>query len=267
MLQVHDLEGFIRDGVKEAHLVFGAESATEHPASFRYDWGRNEEALFGPQEIAARLMVRFASAARLEQHARVDNQHDGSVEAERTPGGLNSALIKFLADRLMLSEEFVCQSLAGAMYVEGLTNGLIGSAYEGLEGSPPVRSIDELADELRGCDTALACAFCDDGRNVVGQVNNGGHRPQRTYRPRQVSTDFSVALAEAWLLADADGCAHHFGVSRAIAPCDVELLCDPERPLANLCRRSGMPGVREGMLPRQGSRRSAGESYSQLGDC
>ena len=112
------------------------------------------------------------------------------------PGGLNSALIKFLADRLVLSEEFVCQLLAGAMYIEGLTNGLIGSADEGLEGSPPVRSFDELADELRGCDTALACTFLDDSRNVVGQLNNRCHRAQRIYRPRQDSTDFGVALAE-----------------------------------------------------------------------
>ena len=82
VLQVHDLEGFIKDGVEEAHLVFHPESPTEHPACLRHDWSRNEEALFGSQEIAARLMVRFALTARFEQDACVDDQHDGSVEAE-----------------------------------------------------------------------------------------------------------------------------------------------------------------------------------------
>ena len=89
---------------------------------------------------------------------------------------------EFLADRLMLSQEFVYQLLAGALYVERLTHGLIGSADECLEGPPSVRSFDEFADELRGCDTALACTFFDNGRQVVGQVNNFRHRAQRTYR-------------------------------------------------------------------------------------
>ena len=113
------------------------------------------------------------------------------------PGGLSTALGEVFADHLVLAQELVCQLLTGAMYVERLTNGLIGSADERLESPPPVRSFDEFADELRGCDTALASAFCDDGRNVVGQVNNRGHRAQRTYRPRQVSTDFSAAMAAA----------------------------------------------------------------------
>lgn len=84
---------------------------------------------------------------------------------------MTSALSEVFADHLVLAQEFVCQLLAGAMYVERLTNGFIGSADECLEGPPSVRSFDEFADEFRGCDTALASAFCDDGRNVVGQVN------------------------------------------------------------------------------------------------
>lgn len=74
---------------------------------------------------------------------------------------------------------------------------------------------------------------------------------------------FRVAVreAEAWLLADADGCAHYFGVSRANVPRDVELLSDPKQSLVNLCRRFRKRDIREEMVPRRGSRRSVGESY------
>ena len=80
--QVHNFERSVKDRIEEVHLVLRSESAAEHPACFRDDWSRNDEALFGAQEIAARLMVRFALTARFKQNARVDNQHGGSVAAE-----------------------------------------------------------------------------------------------------------------------------------------------------------------------------------------
>lgn len=71
----------------------------------------------------------------------------------------------------------------------------------------------------------------------------------------------AVREAEAWLLADAGSFAQFFGVSKAKVPRDVESLSDPKQSLVNLCRGSRKRAIREGMVPRQGSRRDVGENY------
>lgn len=74
----------------------------------------------------------------------------------------------------------------------------------------------------------------------------------------------AVREVEAWLLADADGCARFFDVPATALPRDVESLPKPKQELVNLCRRSGSRHVVNGMVPRPGSRRAVGESYTAL---
>ena len=74
----------------------------------------------------------------------------------------------------------------------------------------------------------------------------------------------AVREAEAWLLADARSFAQFFGVSTARVPHNVESLSDPKQSLVNLCRGSRKRDIRDGMVPRQGSRRVVGESYRLL---
>ena len=74
----------------------------------------------------------------------------------------------------------------------------------------------------------------------------------------------AVRAAEAWLLADSDGCSRFFKVSKAIVPRDVEMLPNPKESLVDMCRRSRSRRVREDMVPRHGSGRRVGESYAVL---
>ena len=66
----------------------------------------------------------------------------------------------------------------------------------------------------------------------------------------------AVREAEAWMLADAEGCAGFFGVSTVNVPSDVESLSDPKQSLVNLCRRSRLrrkpAGVRIPLPPHTG---------------
>ena len=101
--QVHDLECAFEDGIKEAHFVFCSEPPSKQRTSLRYHRCRNDESFFGAQEIAARLVVSFALATRFEEHARVNHQHDGSVETERAPCRASMVSSKVVADRFMLT--------------------------------------------------------------------------------------------------------------------------------------------------------------------
>lgn len=74
----------------------------------------------------------------------------------------------------------------------------------------------------------------------------------------------AVREAEAWLLADATSVAQFFGVSKAKVPREVEALSDAKQSLVNLCRSSRSRGIRNGIVPRQGSRRVVGESYHAI---
>jgi hypothetical protein len=70
----------------------------------------------------------------------------------------------------------------------------------------------------------------------------------------------AVRSIEAWLLADRERIGHL--VSRAWLPANPDSLDDPKRELINLARRSRRRGVREDLVPRQGSGRSVGPLYT-----
>ncbi len=74
----------------------------------------------------------------------------------------------------------------------------------------------------------------------------------------------AVREVEAWLLADAAGCARFFHVSTARVPSDVEALPSPKRSLVDMCRRSRRREIRDGIVPAPGSRRTVGDSYVAL---
>lgn len=187
--QVHDLERAFEDGIKEAHFVFRSESPSKQRTSLRYHRCRNDESFFGAKKIATRSVMSFALATRFEEHARVNYQHDGSVETERAPGTASMMSSKVVADRFMLTQEFVCQLFAGAMNVERLMHRHIGAADECLERPSAICSLNEFADELSNGDAALVSPFGNNGRYVVWQMNDRRHRAQRTHRPREAVTN------------------------------------------------------------------------------
>ena len=78
--QIHNLEGSVYDGVEKAHLVFRSEPASKHPAGFGHDRSRDNEPFFGTEQVTACSVLRFVAAARLEQHARVDDKHSDLAE-------------------------------------------------------------------------------------------------------------------------------------------------------------------------------------------
>lgn len=73
----------------------------------------------------------------------------------------------------------------------------------------------------------------------------------------------AVRAVEAWLLADHEAFAEYFGIRRRL-PDDPEQEPDPKATVVNLCRKSGKPRIREGMVPRPGGRRSVGPEYVAL---
>lgn len=58
----------------------------------------------------------------------------------------------------------------------------------------------------------------------------------------------ACSMTEAWLLADQDGFADFFGVSKAIVPKDPEQLPHAKRAVLQLCSRSSKKSIREGMV-------------------
>lgn len=70
----------------------------------------------------------------------------------------------------------------------------------------------------------------------------------------------AVRAVEAWLLADREGFAEYFQVRRVL-PREPDELSDPKTELVNLCRRSRIRDIREGIPPRQGSGRKIGPEY------
>jgi hypothetical protein len=75
---------------------------------------------------------------------------------------------------------------------------------------------------------------------------------------------FRVAgrAVEAWLLGDRERMAAHLHVDAARIPVAPELLDDPKRALVDLARHSRRRDIREDMVPRAGSGRTAGPAYT-----
>lgn len=72
----------------------------------------------------------------------------------------------------------------------------------------------------------------------------------------------AVRAAEAWLLADRQAVAEYFKVALHHVSDYPDDLADPKLELVNLCRASRSRGVRDAMVPRQGSKRSVGPEYT-----
>ena len=69
-----------------------------------------------------------------------------------------------------------------------------------------------------------------------------------------------VRELESWLLADATGLAHFFGISNTIIPRNPEEIVDPKQTLINLARRSRRR-VCQAIVPAPGVSASIGPGY------
>ena len=72
----------------------------------------------------------------------------------------------------------------------------------------------------------------------------------------------AVHQVEAWLLADRDNIARFLGVAASRVPRHVETLTNAKEAMVDLARRSRRRDIREDMVPRPGSGRSAGPAYA-----
>lgn len=71
-----------------------------------------------------------------------------------------------------------------------------------------------------------------------------------------------VRAIEAWLMADAERLAAFIGVARNKVPADPEGLEHPKQVMVNLARLSRRRDVRQDMVPREASGRTAGPAYT-----
>ena len=72
----------------------------------------------------------------------------------------------------------------------------------------------------------------------------------------------AVHQVEAWLLADRENIAKFLGVAASRVPRHVETLTNAKEAMVDLARRSRRRDIREDMVPRPGSGRSAGPAYA-----
>jgi hypothetical protein len=72
----------------------------------------------------------------------------------------------------------------------------------------------------------------------------------------------AVRSIESWILADADGFAREFSVSRAKIPRDPDSEADPKATLVALCMGSRLRPVRSAMCPRPGVSSRVGPGYN-----
>jgi len=72
----------------------------------------------------------------------------------------------------------------------------------------------------------------------------------------------AVRTIESWLLADRENLSRFLAVAVSIIPNDPENLDNPKETSVNIARRSRRKGIREGMVPRPGSGRTTGPTYS-----
>ncbi|MGE0027085.1 MAG: hypothetical protein AB7O78_17800 [Thermoleophilia bacterium] len=72
----------------------------------------------------------------------------------------------------------------------------------------------------------------------------------------------AVQEIEAWLLADREACATLLGRAISLLPTNPDAEADPKQLVVNLARRSSRRAIREGLVPRVGSGRSEGATYT-----
>jgi hypothetical protein len=102
--------------------------------------------------------------------------------------------------------------------------------------------------------------------------HDGDDCPARLVRQLIPSPDASggmclrvaVRMVEAWLLADTAAVSEYFAVTTSRVPPDPDRLDNPKLALVDLCRRSRLRAVREGMVPPPRGRGSVGPEYTTL---
>ncbi len=72
----------------------------------------------------------------------------------------------------------------------------------------------------------------------------------------------AVREIEAWLIADRDRISEFLSIPKARVPLSPDELEDPKNCMVNLARASRRKEIRDDMVPRPGSRRAVGPSYS-----
>ena len=90
---------------------------------------------------------------------------------------------------------------------------------------------------------------------LVTELGNGA--PSEFFALR-----LAVRALEAWLMADSEGVAQHFGVPVSKVPRKPDSIEHPKDDFIKLLRLSKRRNVQQGMLPRAGSGRSAGPEYT-----
>ncbi len=71
----------------------------------------------------------------------------------------------------------------------------------------------------------------------------------------------AVHAIESWLMADKEHLAEFLGVSISKIPHDTDMVLTPKETLINIARTSRNKGIREDIVPRQGSGASIGRLY------
>ena len=104
---------------------------------------------------------------------------------------------------------------------------------------------------LRDLDHDAPCAS-----QLIGDLLGAGTRFPR------VAVRAPIRTMESWMLADREGFAQEFSVSRHQVPHDPDELDNPRQALVNLCRTSRSREIRVTMAPRTGSRRPVGPEYT-----
>lgn len=72
----------------------------------------------------------------------------------------------------------------------------------------------------------------------------------------------AVREVEAWLLADRERIAQHLSVAKAKIPLNPDSLSKPKKKVIDLARKSRRREIREGVVPREGSGRLVGSTYT-----
>jgi hypothetical protein len=72
----------------------------------------------------------------------------------------------------------------------------------------------------------------------------------------------AVVEIESWLLADRARVAAFLGVSESKIPTNPDEIPDPKQRLINLARTSRKRGIRQGLVPRDGSGANVGPTYA-----
>ncbi len=170
---------FVDHRVEKYHLMFRSESASKHPVGFGHDRSGDDEPFIRREQVTARSVVRLVVAARLEQHARVDDEHSDLGHELSSPAG-----------QLLAIPE-------------------TGAAEGGdSDGDPVTNPANALAADIAGA----------QGRAVLLETTQDGYgeeraeAPQRDWSPARLGPVLPVGVTEA---ARDALCAHSERVRRA----------------------------------------------------